>query len=308
MKADFTFTSSDVLMWMAFVFIAIVAIVAFLKMYFKKQSGENLTEKYRDKKWNSPLEARSKYPDVDIFKMRGLVFNVSLVLVFTLILAAINWTIYEDEIYIPKDALTLEEDIEIEPPRSDIPPPPPPPPPPPVIQEVPQELIPEDEAPEFVDQSISEETVINAPVQETKAAAAPPPPPPPPPKPVVEEIFKVVEQMPRFAGCEDLAGSDAEKKTCAEKKMLEFVYEHIKYPNVARENGIEGMVVIQFVVASDGAIQDARIVRDIGGQCGEEALRIVKMMPKWIPGRQRGKPVKVLFNLPVKFELKGNQS
>ncbi|MDX1666744.1 MAG: energy transducer TonB, partial [Saprospiraceae bacterium] len=172
-------------------------------------------------------------------------------------------------------------------------------------EEVPEEEILEEEEVEFVDQSITEETVVEAPVVEE--APPPPPPPPPPPEPKVEESFKVVEQMPRFPGCENISGGDAEKKACADRKMLEFIYSNIKYPAIARENGVEGTVVIQFVVEKDGTIQNANVVRDIGAQCGQEALRVVNLMNEkglnWTPGKQRGRPVRVQFNLPVKFRL-----
>ena len=122
----------------------------------------------------------------------------------------------------------------------------------------------------------------------------------------MEEIFKVVEQMPRFPGCEN-KGSEAEKKQCAQQELLKFIYKNIKYPAIARENGVEGTCVIQFVVEKDGAIADAKVVRDIGAQCGQEALRVVNLMNqkglKWTPGKQRGRAVKVQFNLPVKFRL-----
>ena len=112
--------------------------------------------------------------------------------------------------------------------------------------------------------------------------------------------------MPRFPGCENLPTTD-EKKACADKKMLEFIYKNIKYPAIARENGIEGMVVVTFVVEKDGKVTDARVVRDIGGQCGQEALRVVSLMNdegiRWTPGKQRGRPVRVQFNLPVRFKL-----
>ncbi|NRB53761.1 MAG: energy transducer TonB, partial [Saprospiraceae bacterium] len=141
--------------------------------------------------------------------------------------------------------------------------------------------------------------------------AAPPPPAPPPPPPVEEEvaeIFKVVEQMPRFPGCETMSGNDQEKKACADKKLLEFIYENINYPPTARENAIQGTIVVQFVVERDGNISSAKVVREIGGGCGDEALRIIdlmqKMPQKWIPGKQRGRPVRVMFNLPIKFQLK----
>ena len=90
--------------------------------------------------------------------------------------------------------------------------------------------------------------------------------------------------------------------------MLEFLYSNIKYPAIARENGIEGQVVVSFVVEKDGTITDPKVVRDPGAGLGKEATRVVDMMgklpEKWTPGQQRGNPVRVQFILPVKFELK----
>jgi protein TonB len=94
---------------------------------------------------------------------------------------------------------------------------------------------------------------------------------------------------------------------CGSKKLLEFIYKNIKYPAIARENGVEGTVVVQFVVEKDGSIEAAKVVRDIGAGCGEESLRVVELMNKknlkWTPGKQRGRAVRVQFNLPVKFRL-----
>lgn len=85
--------------------------------------------------------------------------------------------------------------------------------------------------------------------------------------------------------------------------MLQFIYSNIKYPAIARENGVEGTVYVKFVVEKDGKITNAEIVRDIGAGCGQEALRVVGLMPEWEPGKQRGRPVRVQFNLPVKYKL-----
>lgn len=85
--------------------------------------------------------------------------------------------------------------------------------------------------------------------------------------------------------------------------MLKFIYDNIQYPGIARENGVEGTVVVQFVVEKDGSITDVKVIRDIGAGCGAEAMRVVNKMPKWNPGKQRGRPVRVQFNLPVKFKL-----
>lgn len=116
------------------------------------------------------------------------------------------------------------------------------------------------------------------------------------------DVFKVVEEMPRFPGCEDVDGIE-ERKLCSQKKMLEFVLDNLKYPAEAREKNIEGMVVVSFIVEKDGSIADAEIVRGIGGGCDEEVLRLAYLMPNWIPGKQRGQNVRVQFNLPVRFKL-----
>ena len=78
---------------------------------------------------------------------------------------------------------------------------------------------------------------------------------------------------------------------------------NIKYPAQARETGTQGIVYVTFVVEKDGSITDIKVLRDIGSGCGEEAIRVVKMMPKWKPAKQRGKAVRQQFNLPVRFVL-----
>lgn len=101
--------------------------------------------------------------------------------------------------------------------------------------------------------------------------------------------YKVVEKMPSYVG-----GDEARVK---------FFVENIKYPENAMKKGIQGTVYVTFIIRSDGSVTDVKILRGIGGGCDEEALRIVKMMPKWNPGESEGKPVDVAFNLPVKFKL-----
>ena len=107
---------------------------------------------------------------------------------------------------------------------------------------------------------------------------------------IEEEIFTVVETQPQFPGGDD--------------SLYSFIYSNLRYPQEAIDNGIEGNVYITFVIEKDGSITNIKILRDIGYGCGAEAVRVLKMMPKWIPGKQRGKPVKVQFNIPIKFELK----
>ncbi|MDX1942982.1 MAG: energy transducer TonB [Saprospiraceae bacterium] len=311
MTANLSFTTAEVLWIAATIVVAILGLSFLGRMYFNRKAISNLTEKYKNVQWNSPLTARNKYPDVNIFQYRGIIVSLSLVMTLGLVIGLFNLTIPNRQIFIPDGAgLALDVDVEIEPPRTAEAPPPPPPPPPPVIEEVPADLLVEAEDVEFLDQSVDARTeVISIPASmdkkdEKKVVA---PPPPPPPAPVEEEIFKVVEEMPRFPGCEALA-SITDKKACADKKLLEFIYANINYPSIARENNIEGTVVIRFVVSKDGTIDKAEIVREIGGGCGEEALRVVKKMnelsERWSPGKQRGRAVNVYFTLPVRFILK----
>jgi protein TonB len=89
-----------------------------------------------------------------------------------------------------------------------------------------------------------------------------------------------------------------------EKDLLAYLAGNIRYPELARENGIEGVVVLTFVVDKDGQVRDVKIVKDIGGGCGKEAVRVAQGMPRWRPGEAAGHPVKVRFTLPVKFQLK----
>jgi periplasmic protein TonB len=295
---DFSVTSTWLGVSFGAVIVLVFALIYIARAILAGKSSQSLHQKYDKGADKSVLDVRNKYPEVDTFQLSNTFFNFGLMVAIGLTILAFSWTTYEKEVYIPSGALDLDMEIEIEPPRTAEPPPPPPPPPPPTIQEVPEEMIDEDEQVDFTDQSIEETTTVVAP----PAPAPPPPPPPPPPQPKVEEIFKVVEDMPRFPGCEDTANKD-ERKKCAEQKMLEYIYKNIKYPAIARENGVEGTVVITFVVETNGSITDATIARDIGATCGQEALRVVNMMPKWIPGKQRGNAVRVQFNLPVKFKL-----
>lgn len=86
---------------------------------------------------------------------------------------------------------------------------------------------------------------------------------------------------------------------------MKFLRDNIKYPQIARESGIQGTVYVTFVVEKDGRVTDIRVLRGIGGGCDEEAVRVIKAMPRWQPGKQRGKPVRVQFNMPIKFTLQG---
>ena len=88
-----------------------------------------------------------------------------------------------------------------------------------------------------------------------------------------------------------------------DKAMYEFLAKNLKYPQAAQDSNIQGKVYVQFTVDKDGTIINPKVARDIGGGCGEEALRVVKMMPKWKPGDQRGVKIRTQFNLPITFSL-----
>ena len=105
-----------------------------------------------------------------------------------------------------------------------------------------------------------------------------------------DELFVEYEEDPVFPG-----GLEA---------LHKFIEENMQYPQIAAENCIGGRVYVQFEVDTDGTVQNPKILRDIGGGCGEEALRIVRLMPKWKPGRFYGKVVKTTFNLPIFFDKK----
>lgn len=112
----------------------------------------------------------------------------------------------------------------------------------------------------------------------------------PEPKPEVEnKVFDVVEQMPSFPG-----GNSA---------LMEYLQQNVKYPVVAQENGVQGRVVVSFVVEKDGSITDVKVVRSVDPSLDKEAARVVKSMPRWIPGKQNGSAVRVKYNVPVSFRL-----
>lgn len=120
-------------------------------------------------------------------------------------------------------------------------------------------------------------------------------------------IYTVAEEMPRFPVCEKLDTTLDVIKKCAQEQLLSFVYQNVAYPFEARQNGNEGTVVVSFVVEKDGSITNQKIMKDIGGGCGAEALRVINLMPeadlKWVPGTNNGVPIRVRNVLPVKFRL-----
>jgi protein TonB len=110
------------------------------------------------------------------------------------------------------------------------------------------------------------------------------------PKPVTRDtVFEYVEQMPEFPG--------------GREELLRYLQKNTQYPEIARTSGIEGTAQVRFVVDEEGNVSQAAIVRDPGGGCGKEALRVIKSMPRWKPGKQNGKKVKVWYTVPVRFKI-----
>lgn len=223
-----------------------------------------------------------KNPKADLENRRGLYLEIGLVVILVAALVAFNVKSYdkEEKEQIERVATDEQEEIIIQTQQEELPPPPPPEQP-----EVTTEFeVVEDEA------EIKNELVVNAEVtDDTKNIAITP-------VKIEEEeeeedvqIFTVVENDPEFPG-----GMEA---------LYKYLRDNIKYPQLARDNNITGKVYVTFVVERDGSIANPRVLKDIGGGCGAEAIRVVKSMPKWSPGKQRGKAVRVQFNLPVSFNL-----
>ena len=104
-----------------------------------------------------------------------------------------------------------------------------------------------------------------------------------------QQIFQVVEEMPEFPG--------------GMGECMKFLAKNIKYPTIAQENGVQGRVIVQFVVNRDGSIVDPVVMRGVDPHLDKEALRVISLMPKWKPGKQRGKEVRVKYTVPVMFRL-----
>lgn len=122
------------------------------------------------------------------------------------------------------------------------------------------------------------------------------------------KVYPVAEYMPMVSNCAAWDTSYQMQRQCSQDVLLKFIYANVQYPDSARMQGIEGTVVISFVVNPDSLISDAKVVRDIGGGCGDAALAVINALNplglKWAPGRQKGIPVKTAMNIPVKFKIK----
>ena len=254
----------------------------------------------------SSSDSRTKLAAADLFRYTPAIHRVSLCAALFASLLAINWTQWNAAPTVYAGVIELDETIDMVPPRTvDPPKPPPPPPPPPIVEAVADELAP---TVDLIDQGITqeEEVFVDVPVFTKPAAVPPPPPAAPPPPPVDEGPVLFAERMPVFGeDCKALSGEA--RKQCSDKSLLTFVQQGLEYPRIARENGIEGVVVVQFVVEVDGTISGLKPVREVPAGCTEAALEAIARINTegrtFTPGIQAGRPVRVSFNLPVKFKL-----
>lgn len=120
-----------------------------------------------------------------------------------------------------------------------------------------------------------------------------------------DEVFKVVEDMPRFPGCEHIK-KQKKRYQCAEDKMLDFIYENVDYPEEDQDAGIEGRVIVNFIVKKDGSIEFNKIARGLSPSLDDAVRDVIELMGEevtWIPGRHKGEAKNVIYTLPVLFYL-----
>ena len=224
------------------------------------------------------MRDKKKTSKADLENKKTIFIEIGLIIALAVVLFAFEWKRYE------KTELNLasrvaddapEEMVEIT--QHEKPPPPPKPPQQTTIIEIVEDDVEiEDEI--EIDVEADQETEVEEyiPIEEEDEEEE-------------AQIFTVVESMPGFPG--------------GEAARIRYLNENIKYPQMARESGIQGRVFVTFVVERDGKVTDVRVLRGIGGGCDEEAVRVIKNMPRWHAGKQRGKPVRVQFNMPILFKL-----
>ena len=224
------------------------------------------------------MRDKKKSAKADLESKKAIFIEIGLVIALAAVLFAFEWKSYEKtELNLASRIVddTPEEMVEIT--QHEKPPPPPKPPQQTTIIEIVEDDVEIDDEIE-IDVEADQETEVEEyiPIEEEDEEEE-------------AQIFTVVESMPGFPG--------------GESARIRYLNENIKYPQMARESGIQGRVFVTFVVEKDGKVTDVRVLRGIGGGCDEEAVRVIKNMPRWNAGKQRGKPVRVQFNMPILFKL-----
>ena len=209
--------------------------------------------------------------EVNLERKRGLFLQIGLVIALLVVLGAFEYKTYEKIAY-NLGALNLddleEEIIPIT--KQEVKPPPPPPPPPEIIEIVEDDVVIEDEI-EIEDTESDEDEEIEI-IEEDD-----------------DEFFMVVENMPIFPG--------------GDLGLMKYIQKHVKYPAIAKEYNITGKVYVSFIVDKSGSVTNVKIVRGVDKNLDAEAVRVVKSLPKYKPGKQRGKSVRVMFTIPINFTL-----
>ena len=229
-----------------------------------------------------------KNPKADLTKNSSLYFAIGLASVLLFSWVAIEWKTYEKSAF-DYEALNVDDEDDDEVPITEqikTPPPPPPPPPAPEIIE-----IVEDE--EDVEETVIESTETD---QEEIVEVVD----------VVDDFedvdvpFAVIEEVPLFPGCEKVAKS--ERRKCFQEQINKHIRKNCRYPEIAQEMGIQGRVYVNFIISKDGSITNIRM-RGPDKNLEKEAKRIISKLPKMTPGKQRGRPVRVPFSIPISFRL-----
>ena len=218
-----------------------------------------------------------KNPKADLEKLRGTFMLGGLVISLFIVFMLINLKFYDVQASELGQLVAQEEEEDIIPITEQNTPTPPPPTPPAAPEII--EIVEDDEEVEDIeieDTEADAETVVEDFVIEEEV--------------VEEEVFTIVESMPEFPG--------------GQAKLFEFLGKNTKFPPAAIANSISGKVYVNFTIGKDGKIRDVKIIRGVHDLLDKEALRVVKSMPPWKPGKQRGKAVNVSYNLPINFILK----
>jgi len=211
-----------------------------------------------------------KNPKVSLENKKGMFFQIGLAITLLAILIAFEWKSYDKTNYNLGDLNLDDMEEEIIPiTRQEVKPPPPPPPPPEIIEIVEDEVEIENEV-EIEETETDEEEMIE--IEEDD-----------------EEFFMVVENMPEFPG--------------GDLGLMKFIQKNVRYPAIAKEYNITGKVYVSFIVDKKGNVTNVKIVRGVDKNLDAEAVRVVSSLPKYKPGKQRGKAVRVMFTIPINFTL-----
>ena len=231
-----------------------------------------------------------KNPNADLTKNSSLYFAVGLAVVLFISWQAIEWKTYDKSGY-GYEALNVDDDDDEEVPITEqlkTPPPPPPPPPAPEVLEVVED---EEEVEETIIESTetNQEEIVEVEDVEVEDDFDD-----------VDVPFAVIEDVPIYPGCEKVAKS--ERRNCFQDQINKHIRNNFRYPEIAQEMGIQGRVYVNFVIAKDGSITNVRM-RGPDKNLEKEAARIISKLPSMTPGKQRGRPVRVPFSIPITFRL-----